>query len=43
MVPELLVFPKLRLGVVVSLAAVALALTGLVAFTGASQAAVQGP
>ena len=43
MVPALLIFRKLRRGVVVCLTAVALAFTGLVAFSGASQAAAQGP
>ena len=41
--PALLKCRKLRRGVVVCLTAVALAFTGLIAFSGASQAAAQGP
>ncbi|MEU6510725.1 alpha-L-arabinofuranosidase B [Streptomyces sp. NPDC046942] len=41
--PALLMFRRLRREVVVCLAAVALAFAGLVAFSGASQAAAQGP
>ncbi|MCX5052221.1 alpha-L-arabinofuranosidase B [Streptomyces sp. NBC_00474] len=43
MVPEPFTFRRLHRGLVVSLAAVALAFAGLVAFSGASQAATQGP
>ncbi|WP_405624494.1 alpha-L-arabinofuranosidase B [Streptomyces sp. NBC_01396] len=43
MVPELHIFRRLRRGLIASLAAVALALTGLVAFSEASHAATQGP
>jgi hypothetical protein len=43
MVPALHMFRRLRRGVVASLAAVALAFAGLLAFSGASQAATQGP
>ncbi|MFF4485313.1 alpha-L-arabinofuranosidase B [Streptomyces sp. NPDC001544] len=43
MVPALITFRRLRRRLVVSLAAVALAFTGLVAFSGVSQAAAQGP
>src|SRR4051812_29983348 len=43
MVPALHTFRRLRRGLIVSLAAVALAFAGLVTFSGASQAAAQGP
>ncbi|MEV5880033.1 alpha-L-arabinofuranosidase B [Streptomyces sp. NPDC052101] len=43
MVSALHIFHRLRRGLVVPLAAVALAFTGLVALSGASQAAAQGP
>ena len=43
MVPEPFTFRRLHRGLVVCLAAVALAFAGLVAFSGTSQAATQGP
>ncbi|MFF7934411.1 arabinofuranosidase catalytic domain-containing protein [Streptomyces sp. NPDC007940] len=41
--PALLIFRRLRRGVIVSLASLALAFAGLISFSGASHAATQGP